>query len=243
MPYGVDHDTHTLAPHGHRIGHHEQHDGTALDEGEIVPVVGFDYSEIDRRLGWREPKPPAEVRRDRAFEQGAELLSAILIWLARSKTNTAMLGRANVLLLVLKPELLPVASYTAVARRLRCTKQLLSRFARELHQLAGGRFQRHQQMKGAAWRRRCRARALQHHRAAGHGSRPEKVHFRCRIQGATGQTSIFLLRQGETVITEPKASGLVKRLGPVGTWTSPFANFHQNGRGIVATPACGVVGA
>jgi len=156
----------TELQHSYRAGFHAQHLETGLDdEGRIEPITEFDHGEIDRRLGWQEPKPPAEVRRDRRFEDAAELLSELLRFFAESGSAAAAGLRAFALVAAVRPDLLPARarSLSRLAGSLGVTRAALSKYVAKIYRIGHGIFSKQAICRPASVRDAARRSALAYH--------------------------------------------------------------------------------
>jgi hypothetical protein len=147
-----------------RHGHHQQPpDGQGMDGTQIVQIEGFDYDEIDRRLGFTEP----ESNRDRSFHKAADLLETLAVWIAESATVHSAGLRGLALAWMLRPRAFDDRSATAIARRMGTTKQSILKYVSELHRLSHGIFIG-PQMRPPENRRERSKITVAYHRRAGH---------------------------------------------------------------------------
>jgi hypothetical protein len=107
----------------------------------LVPIVDFDYDEIDRNLGFSEPYGAAvNGWTKEKMEHCAEGLNEIACWLATSGTVQAAGLRALMLAFKLVPHMFPERCRSELAKHLGVTKQALNKYSTQIFMLGHGRF-------------------------------------------------------------------------------------------------------
>ncbi|MEI8040841.1 MAG: hypothetical protein WCL11_05500 [Verrucomicrobiota bacterium] len=144
-----------------RVGHHKDTGHITWENGErVLWEDAPSADEIDERLGWSAPAGDGETE----MRKAADLLGVIAAWFAASGTIHSAGLRAFALAALLKPDMLPGASVTGLAKTLGCTKQGISKYIRELRRMSGDVFVSPQCRDARSSRARQLATIAQHRR-------------------------------------------------------------------------------
>ncbi len=141
--------------HLHRGYHRERSLG--YESGSLVPTLQPNIcAEIDALNGWFDPD---ETASGSGFEQAASTLKRLVLWACQAGSgrprHASSIGRRVIALgFAIAPGEIGWQSMEEAARELRCTKQSLSKYSREILELAHGRYQRGGMFRSAESRAR-----------------------------------------------------------------------------------------
>ncbi len=139
--------------HLHRGYHRERSLG--YENGELCQTVLPEIqAEIDFLNGWYEPD---EGRSGGSWEQAGGVIKQLVLWACQAGSgrprHASSIGRRVIALgFALAPGQIGWSSMEEAARELRCTKQSISKYSREILDLAHGRYQRGVMFRGPAAR-------------------------------------------------------------------------------------------
>jgi hypothetical protein len=116
---------------------------------------------IDQKNNWSD-ELPATLLRNQQFQQAAQLLGAIALWISQAPNVHAAGLRAIAMAWTLRPRSFDCNSGSQLGRRYGTTKQSISKYQTELFHLAHGLFVS-PQLRGHAYRRAAAESARRQH--------------------------------------------------------------------------------
>ncbi len=139
--------------HLHRGYHRERSLG--YESGSLVPTLLPNIcAEVDAMNGWFDPD---EDRSGGSWEQAGGVIKQLVLWACQAGSgrprHASSIGRRVIALgFALAPGEIGWSSMEQAARELRCTKQSISKYSREILALAHGRYQRGGMFRGPSAR-------------------------------------------------------------------------------------------
>ena len=141
--------------HLHRGFHRERSLG--YESGSLVPTLLPNIcAEVDAMNGWFDPD---EDRSGGSWEQAGGVIKQLVLWACQAGSgrprHASSIGRRVIALgFAIAPGEIGWQSMEEAARELRCTKQSLSKYSREILELAHGHYQRGGMFRSAESRAR-----------------------------------------------------------------------------------------